>query len=321
MYMIGVLSYFMVKLSRGSGRPSGHALALEIISGAAVVYASSMLLLSICLLQKHFFQFFTILMDLLFMGGFIAIAILLRSAPHQNCSSSRTTTPNPQWLGNVGGRPSIHCKLIEGLFGCAVGLAVLFFLTLFPALLAMRSKKETTYHDDTPKQRGFIGFGREKRVNDTALPTRALVAPIEERPSADTAFTKDTEKGSDVGLGREYNRGYTATNSQTAGLAPAAVPPVRTVSPLQSELYNNNNNTNHMTTTRGTSYQSNNEMNNTATYQGVHNDTYDNVSRSSELPTNTHNNVYNGNNLEEVDPNVGGVTGNIYKMHMNRINN
>lgn len=306
-----------------------------------------MFMLAFCLLQKTFFAIFTALMDMLFMGGFIAIAILLRKAPGQNCSSGRTTTPNPQWIGGVTGRPSIHCKLIVGLFGCAVGLAVLFFLTSIIALIASRSKK-TNYDDEHTTSR------REKHRD--ALPVREPVAtiPVVNRHSVETDFTKDTEKGSDLGMGREYHH----TPARNV-VAPAAVGAAglaaahhhhhnenqRSVSPLPSG-YNTQNvttgNNNYLNTvpvtTRTVSHGSQNYESgyNSNTTHGIHNDNYGDRYNATELPSAVTPDIYDersgyqnnsttgvrlpssvlNNGTGPVDHNVGGVTGKVYQEHL-----
>lgn len=141
MYCVGVTTYFIVKIAKDRhSTPDGKTIAIEVISGAAFLYATFMLMLAICLLQKTFFQMLTILGDLLFCGGFVAVAVLLRHAAGQRCGGANAS-PAPTFLENADNRASINCKLTKGIFGAAVALAVLFFITALLALMAQARTK------------------------------------------------------------------------------------------------------------------------------------------------------------------------------------
>ena len=71
-------------IARRSGNPSipKWEKAVEGISGAAVIYTAFAVVLTCFLGGFTFFAFLAVLLDVLFCGGFIAIAILARAGRH-----------------------------------------------------------------------------------------------------------------------------------------------------------------------------------------------------------------------------------------------
>lgn len=83
--ILGIYSYFLSVLADRDLPIYTWAKAVEGISGAAVLYTIFAVLLTCCLGGKTFFAFLGIVLDLLFCGGFIAIAVLTRDGAH-SCS-------------------------------------------------------------------------------------------------------------------------------------------------------------------------------------------------------------------------------------------
>lgn len=83
--ILGVYSYFLaVQADRDVGIPKWQQ-AVEGMSGAGVLYTILALVFVCCLGGKTLFAFIGVVMNLLFCGAFIAIAVLTRDGAH-NCS-------------------------------------------------------------------------------------------------------------------------------------------------------------------------------------------------------------------------------------------
>ncbi|KAJ6262658.1 hypothetical protein Dda_3470 [Drechslerella dactyloides] len=218
LYNTGCVTYFIVELSK-KNQITGKALAVEIISAAGLLWASFVLVFSICLLQKSFFQFFTVLGDLLFIGGFVAVTILLKDAWNGKCNNRRQNVP---WLERAGSNISTNCQLVKGIFIVSIALSVLFFFTLLTSFLAHSHAKKDRAYGPSPANNYTSGRGKRSRSRDleTAAMTGPALAPPngDNRPSHESKFTDVTERtnsdglltGTTPGVGREYlaPRGY-----------------------------------------------------------------------------------------------------------------
>ncbi|KAF3935426.1 hypothetical protein ABW20_dc0105250 [Dactylellina cionopaga] len=227
LYNTGCTTYFIVGLSnRNLIDSNGRAIAVEVISGAGFLWAVFALVFSICLLQKSFFQFFLVIGDLLFLGGFIAIPILLRNA-WGNCNDTNLYVP---WLQRGGNHLKANCEIIKGIFIVSIALCVLFFLTVLTAFLAHRSTKQDRAYGPSPSNNYTSGRGKRNRGGDleTAAMTGPALAPplTDTRASHESKYTDVTDKtngdlhtgtttGTTTGAGREYlaPRGYGGNES------------------------------------------------------------------------------------------------------------
>jgi hypothetical protein len=94
--ILAIYSYFLSVLAdRNIGIPTWEK-AVEGISGAAVLYLIFAVLLTCFLGGKTIFAFLAIVLDILFCGAFIAIAVLTRDGGARSCSGNNVHTP----LGN-----------------------------------------------------------------------------------------------------------------------------------------------------------------------------------------------------------------------------
>ncbi|KAF3941584.1 hypothetical protein ABW19_dt0206853 [Dactylella cylindrospora] len=210
LYNAGCCTYFIVGLSSRDD-VNGRALAVEIISAAGLLWSAFVLVFSICLLQKTFFQFFTIFGDILFIGGNIAIAILLRNSFDGGCNANNLLVP---WLVRGGRNWTANCQLIKGVFIVSIILSVLFLLTCLTALLAHRSAKKDRAYGPSPANNYTSGRGKRGKKGDleTAAMGPALAPPVtDNRVSRESEYTDLTEKtndglhtGTTTGPGREY---------------------------------------------------------------------------------------------------------------------
>lgn len=75
---LGIYSYFLARLSKNDQPIANNPRAVEGITGAGVLYTVFAVLLT-CFLGGHrAFAFLGILLDILFCGAFIAVAVLTR---------------------------------------------------------------------------------------------------------------------------------------------------------------------------------------------------------------------------------------------------
>lgn len=94
--ILGIYSYFLATLADRDLTIYTWAKAVEGMSGAAVLYTIFAVLLTCFLGGKSFFAFLAIVLDLLFTGAFIAIAVLTRDGAHSCSGFVRTPLGNGQ---------------------------------------------------------------------------------------------------------------------------------------------------------------------------------------------------------------------------------
>ncbi|KAL8949734.1 MAG: hypothetical protein Q9222_004180 [Ikaeria aurantiellina] len=108
------------------------------MSGGAVIYTGFAVILTCFLGGMTFFAFLAVLLDILFVGVFVAIAILTRGGA-RSCSGS-----NPPSVLGPGNRTS--CKLETGVFAVAIAMALLFLISAaLQVVLSRHHKKEKRY--------------------------------------------------------------------------------------------------------------------------------------------------------------------------------
>ncbi|EWC43769.1 hypothetical protein DRE_07334 [Drechslerella stenobrocha 248] len=231
LYVAGCTTYFIVELSKRN-LIEGRALA----SAAGFLWTSFVLVFSVCLLQKSFFQFFAVIGDLLLLGGFIAITILLRNAWGGTCTRRRQNVP---WLERGGSNIPTNCELVKGIFVVSIVLSILFFLTLSTSCLVHRHAKKERAYGPSPANNYTSGRGKRSRKSDletVAMSGPSLAPPAgDNRPSHESKFTDITERtnsdglltGTTTGAGREYlaPRGYIGT--EVAVSPPPSTPTLR----------------------------------------------------------------------------------------------
>ncbi|KAK6540626.1 hypothetical protein TWF694_008020 [Orbilia ellipsospora] len=165
LFNTGVTTYFIVGLSnRNLIDGNGKALAVEIISAAGLVWAAFALLFSICLLQKSFFRFFVVLGDLIFIGGFIAVTILLKDAYSADCRNNNITVG---FLQRGGSHLNVNCELIKGIFIVSIALCVLFAFTVLTAGLAQLSARKDRAYGPSPANNYTYGRGKRDITDKT----------------------------------------------------------------------------------------------------------------------------------------------------------
>ena len=121
--ILAIYSYFLSVLAdRNIGIPTWEK-AVEGMSGAAVLYLIFAVLLTCFLGGKTFFAFLAIVLDILFGGAFIAIAVLTHDGA-RSCSGNNVHTP----LGN--GQSSAKNGYGNGGFGAGRNRNTIYSVSL-----------------------------------------------------------------------------------------------------------------------------------------------------------------------------------------------
>lgn len=220
--ILGIYSYFLSVLADRDATIYPWVKAVEGVSGAAVLYTIFAVLLTCCLGGKTLFAFIAIVLDILFCGAFIALAVLTRDGAH-SCSNHVVTplgtgqSSSKQGFSSSGQGNQITyavslgtaCRLNTACFAVAMLGAFLFVLSaLVQFALGRHHQKEKKYGPSPannytrgagsrPKfwQRGRKHRGMRDAEMAGAVPVSGAVAPGHHngiRPSHDTAFTGTT---------------------------------------------------------------------------------------------------------------------------------
>ena len=88
---LGIYSYFLARLSKNNRPINNDLRAVEGLTGSAVLYTIFAVLLTCILGGKRLFAFCGILLDILFCGAMIAVAVLTRHGA-SSCRGEGTST-------------------------------------------------------------------------------------------------------------------------------------------------------------------------------------------------------------------------------------
>ena len=216
--ILGIYSYFLATLADRDLTVHTWIKAVEGMSGAAVLYTIFAVLLTCFLGGKSLFALLAIVLDLLFCGAFIAIAVLTRDGAHSCSGFVKTPLGNGQSRAKQGfddarGQQQYTyavslgsaCKMNTACFAVAIAGAALFLVSaLVQVALARHHKKEKRFGPSPANNytsgRGRGGFfGRKKRANRNAAladpevsagaGTLATGTTHDVRPSYDTQAT------------------------------------------------------------------------------------------------------------------------------------
>ncbi|KAF2668666.1 hypothetical protein BT63DRAFT_440784 [Microthyrium microscopicum] len=178
--ILALYSYFLSTLhTHGAHIPTWER-AIEGISGAGVLYTLLAIVFTCCLGGKTFFAFLAIVLDILFCGAFIAIAVMARQGTG-SCSSSNVKTPigNGDSQSHVGfdGKtftPSLHtaCIMNKAVFAVAIIGAGVFLISAFVQLWIGRHHQKQKKYGPSPAN-GYtkgngISFFKKRGANKSA---------------------------------------------------------------------------------------------------------------------------------------------------------
>jgi hypothetical protein len=164
--ILGIFSYFLAILTHNNYPVATWIRAVEGISGAAALYTLIGLFLVCCLGGVTFFAFLGIVLDICFIGCFIAVAILTRGS-NVNCNATNTYSATdfgngPIGFGdgnNVSSAPSLvrACELEKATFVIAIILVILFLISAALSLFLGR------HHQREKRQPGYTRGGSSMR--------------------------------------------------------------------------------------------------------------------------------------------------------------
>ena len=241
--ILAIFSYFLAVLANHHLAKPQYVKAIEGISGAGVLYGIFCVLLTLFLGGVSFFAFLAVVIDVCFIGCYVAITILTRHGAGSCSGFVRTPLGDGQantrgsGTGNSVWVPNLHraCKLETAVFAVAVLNIFLFIISaIVQVLLAKHHRKEkkfgpgpsnnyTSGSGKTPfwkRNRGTGGgmFGTKKSAHstrDAELATSHAGMPV--RPSHDTGFTGNTLHGTNGAMDdAKYGQpGYGQTTGTT----------------------------------------------------------------------------------------------------------
>lgn len=193
--ILGIFSYFLALLNRHNLRTGKWVRAVEGIAGAAVLYTLLTTLLT-CFVGGHAaFGTLALVFDLLFLGGFIAVAVMNRGGARA-CDGFVSTAlgdgnadarpPPISNLNSRGGsyRPNYEraCRLEKAAFAVAILLIFLFLLSALLQMLLVRNRKKEQRYGPSPAngytsgsgKKGFFGRKQNAYTRDAELATTTV---------------------------------------------------------------------------------------------------------------------------------------------------
>ncbi|KAF4552719.1 Hypothetical protein D9617_9g025090 [Elsinoe fawcettii] len=211
--IIGVYSYFLAVLSDRNLAIDRNWLAVEGISGVAVVYTIFGVVLTCCLGGIGFFAFIAIVLNVAFAGAMIAIAVLTRDATG-SCTGDNIVTPIGTGSPDAGSgfndqityssSLGTACRLNKAAFSVSIVAAFLFLILAVVQVFLVRHHKKEKRFGPSPSNNYTSGTGRrwpwQRKRNAAAVGagagaygTRdAEMGGVDTRPSHDTAYTGST---------------------------------------------------------------------------------------------------------------------------------
>ncbi|TKX23225.1 hypothetical protein C1H76_4292 [Elsinoe australis] len=219
--IIGVYSYFLAVLSDRNQTLSRNLLAIEGISGIAVVYTIFGVVLTCCLGGISFFGFLAIILDIAFAAAFIAIAVFTRDGASSCSGNVNTPIGNGAADSNSGfGSGGIGtgadqnvtystslgtaCRLNQAAFAVSIAGVFLFLALAFMQVFLVRHHKKEKRFGPSPDNNYTSGTGRrwpwQRKKNAAAVGAGAgaygardtEMGGVDTRPSHDTAYTGST---------------------------------------------------------------------------------------------------------------------------------
>jgi len=232
--ILGIFSYFLAKNNEADLPIAIWMRAVDGLAGSATLYTLLAILLTFFLGGIIFFAFIAIVLDILFIGAFIFVAVETRGAA-RNCNTVTNQAffgNGATGVGNTSATPVQICKLEETVFILAIILCFLFFCSaILQLVLGRHAKKEKRYgpgpsnnYTSGTGKRSRFGRGKKGMVADdpvdthtrdtrdvelgtTGLATSTAAADI--RPSADTAVT-------DTAYGGPENKYFNKTSNRNS---------------------------------------------------------------------------------------------------------
>lgn len=231
--ILALYSYFLAtQASRDQPIPTWEK-AVEGLSGCGVLYTIFAVVLTCCLGGISFFAFTAIVLDVLFCGAFIALAVLTRSGAY-SCSDPFLNTPLGSGVNDGGDYVNGNgvqygvslrtvCRMQTACFAVSVIGAFLFLFAAFIQLWIGRHHQKEKRYGPSPANNYTSGsgnkwFARRRRGHaatdgayakdaEAGVAAGGLAVPAahDNRVSHDTAYTGTTAGGAhDTYTGNKY---------------------------------------------------------------------------------------------------------------------
>lgn len=123
------------------------------MSGGAVIYTGFAVILTCFLGGITFFAFLGLLLDILFCGCFVAIAVLAKGG----AKSCGTVNNSP-----IGTGAHVSCQLQRAVFAVAVANACLFLISAALEIVLSRARKREKRYGPSPANNYTSGYGKKR---------------------------------------------------------------------------------------------------------------------------------------------------------------
>lgn len=201
---LGIFSYFLAVLADKNLPIATKWKAVEGLTGAATLYTIFGVVFILCLGGNAFFGFLAVVLDILFVGASIAVAIMTRHGADSCTGNVQTPLGNgpadrnsPDYGSNgKNATYSINlrlaCRLNTAVFAVSIIAAFLFLITAGWQVLMVRHHKKEKKYGPSPANNYTSGSGRRpfwRRNKRTNRDMEAAGAVGASRPSAETGTT------------------------------------------------------------------------------------------------------------------------------------
>ncbi|EGC47725.1 conserved hypothetical protein [Histoplasma capsulatum var. duboisii H88] len=251
--ILGIFSYFLAVLTDHNMPIARWVKAVTGISGVATLYTLTASIFTLCIGGIAFFAALMLVLDICFVCGFIAIAIMTRHGAN-SCSGIVVTPlgtgaanqPAPGFgeggFGTGGDRhftymPSLGyaCRLQKGSLAVAIIGCILFALSLYPQILYARHHKRGKRFGPSPGNnytegpsrtggRSFWAFGR-RCSPETSIGPSTGAAANSYPPGADGVTGDDQDEKPYSRYANVFRRGKQSHGSTAGGSGIDAQPP------------------------------------------------------------------------------------------------
>ncbi|KAL2444022.1 hypothetical protein ABEF95_014781 [Exophiala dermatitidis] len=185
--VLGIYSYFLAVLANHNSHIPTWEKAVEGMAGAACLYTIFTILLTLCVGGMAVFSALAIVLDILFVGCFAAIAYYTRHGA--NKCRGIVNTPLGTGLDNQpapgAGDWGYVCSLNTACFAVSICCIFLFLLTAVVQLLLARHHRKEKRFGPSPSNNYTSGTARR---------------PFWRRRQRDTAYTRDAEMATGAGI-------------------------------------------------------------------------------------------------------------------------
>ncbi|CAF9943405.1 MAG: hypothetical protein ALECFALPRED_000298 [Alectoria fallacina] len=151
--VLGIFSWYLAYLADHHLHIPKWEKAVEGMAGGAVIYTGFAVILTCFLGGITFFAFLGLLLDLLFCGCFVAIAVLAKAG----AKSCGTVNNSP-----IGTGAHVSCQLQRAVFAVAIANACLFLISAALEIVLSRARKREKRYGPSPANNYTSGSGKKR---------------------------------------------------------------------------------------------------------------------------------------------------------------